>query len=231
MASRGRAVCAGGLCVAALVGCAKRAAPHTEAPATTGTLARAAQGPRLAASSSASAADSAALGRVTVTSAVSGLAKPLCADTLNRPTRVTASSTFSGSSENNAHDANLRTSWYSARGDSAANGKAPFVELEFDEPRSVRRVRVFGNRDQEYTKGYGIHAGKVELFDANRSVLAVQTGAGTGEQYDFDVTLPKQVSGVKRVRFTSVEDEGKRNQYGSVGISELQVESSLNGGS
>src|SRR5262245_45366216 len=44
----------------------------------------------------------------------------------------------------NAIDGDLKSSWYSARDDAAAHGKAPFLALTFATPATVSRVTILG---------------------------------------------------------------------------------------
>jgi hypothetical protein len=142
------------------------------------------------------------------------------------PTTVTvsASSSYGGWPPHKAVDGDVTTSWYSARDDSAAHGRAPFIQLTFAEPATVHRVTILGNRDPTYLEGYTILSGKLELLTDSGAVLVSEASAGTGNQRDFDFRLPKAISNVKLVRFTSLEDQGKQNAYGDVAVAELQIE-------
>jgi hypothetical protein len=60
-----------------------------------------------------------------------------------------------------AFDGNLLTSWFSAKGDAAAFGKKPWVQVTFPEDVTVRRITVLGNREPAWLKGYTILAGSV----------------------------------------------------------------------
>src|SRR5262252_451583 len=119
---------------------------------------------------------------------------------------ISASSSYGGWPPNNATDGNPQTSWYSASNDSAAHGAAPFLQLSFNTPSTVRRVTILGNRDP------------------NGRALASLTSAGTGNRRDFDFRLANPVANVKMIRFTSIQDEGNQNEYGDVAIAEIQVE-------
>jgi len=137
---------------------------------------------------------------------------------------ISASSSYGGWPPNNATDGNPQTSWYSASNDSAAHGAAPFLQLSFNTPSTVRRVTILGNRDPKYLVGYTILSGKLDLLDANGRALASLTSAGTGNRRDFDFRLANPVANVKMIRFTSIQDEGNQNEYGDVAIAEIQVE-------
>jgi len=137
---------------------------------------------------------------------------------------ISASSSYGGWPPNNATDGNPQTSWYSASNDSAAHGAAPFLQLSFNTPSTVRRVTILGNRDPKYLVRYTILSGKLDWLDANGRALASLTSAGTGNRRDFDFRLANPVANVKMIRFTSIQDEGNQNEYGDVAIAEIQVE-------
>jgi hypothetical protein len=137
---------------------------------------------------------------------------------------VTASSTYPGWPMSNATDGNVQTSWYSNKNDSAAKGTSPFIQLEFSEPSTVRRVTILGNRDPSYLLGYTILSGRLDVYDTRERLLASMTSTGTGNRRDFDFRLEVPAQDAKIVRFTSLADEGGKNPYGDVAIAELQVE-------
>ncbi|HEY4121473.1 MAG TPA: discoidin domain-containing protein, partial [Byssovorax sp.] len=134
-----------------------------------------------------------------------------------------ASSSFGGWPASFALDGDLQTSWYSAAGDSAALGRAPYFELRLEQPASVHRVVVLGTRDPSYPTGYTVHAGRLELFDAGDQLLLSIDRAGRGPKRDFDFRL-RGLDRVAAVRFTSLEDDGDKNPYGDVAIAEMRVE-------
>jgi hypothetical protein len=137
--------------------------------------------------------------------------------------KVTASSTWDGWPARNAVDGNLETSWFSGQDDSAARKKSPWLELEFPRAIAVKGVEVLGNRDPEWEKGYTIHVGQVELFDASGKSLWKGTNEGWNKLQDMRFELRAKVEGVRRVRFTSVADEGAQNPYGDIAIAEMRV--------
>lgn len=137
---------------------------------------------------------------------------------------VSASSVYSGWPATNAIDGDVKTSWYSNSNDSAAKGGAPFLQLEFREPVTVRRVTVLGNRDPAFLHGYTILSGRIDVYDARERLLASMKSDGTGNRRDFDFRLEIPALDAKVVRFTSLADEGDKNQYGDVAIAEIQIE-------
>jgi len=136
---------------------------------------------------------------------------------------LATSSTWSGWPASNATDGNEETSWFSGSGDSAAHGRSPFFEMKFHSPRTVHRVTILGNRDPSWPRGFTILAGRLDAFDDVGSVLASKRQTGAGDKSDFTFDLG-DLGGVKRVRFTSLKDEGDETGYGDVAISEFQVE-------
>lgn len=137
---------------------------------------------------------------------------------------MSASSTWSGWPMENAIDGQVKTSWFSGEEDSAAKGKQPWIQTEFPENITVRRVTVLGNRDPEWLDGYTILAAKVELYDAKDMKLRDQASEGTGNYRDFDFRFKQPITGVRKVRFISIWDQGSHNPYGDIAIAELQVE-------
>jgi hypothetical protein len=137
---------------------------------------------------------------------------------------VSASSSYPGWPPSNATDGDIHTSWYSNTNDSAAKGASPFLQLEFPEASTVRRVTILGNRDPAFLKGYTILSGRVELLNREGRAMASAVSDGVGNRRDFDFRFAEPVSGVKVVRFTSLADQGNKNPYGDVAIAELQVE-------
>lgn len=134
-----------------------------------------------------------------------------------------ASSTYSGWPMTNALDGDEKTSWYSGQDDSVAKGKSPFFQLTFPEPRSLRRVSVLGNRDPAYFDGFGILRAQLDVFDASGRLLVTLRADGHGDRNDYTFDL-SGIEGAKIIRFTSLGDEGKRNQWGDIAIAELSVE-------
>src|SRR5262249_10531998 len=137
---------------------------------------------------------------------------------------ASASSSYAGWPVTNATDGDLHTSWYSDTGDSAARGKAPFFQVEFAAPRTVRRVTILGNRDPNFPKGFTIHTGRLDLFDDRGHAFVSLEGEGRGSLRDFEFRLRPPTPDVEVVRFTSLADEGDQNGYGDVAIAEFQVE-------
>lgn len=136
---------------------------------------------------------------------------------------VQASTAWPGYEAHLAIDGEVTTSWFSAHGDSAAQGKAPFIELRFPVAVPVRRVTVVGNRDPSWPHGYSVLAGRLELFDAQGRVLLAQEQPAAADGRDFEFTIPRKLR-AQRLRFTSIRDEGAVNPYGDVAVAELQVE-------
>ena len=136
---------------------------------------------------------------------------------------VSASSTWSGWPAENAVDADLKTSWFSGSGDSAARKKQPWLQVTFPKAVIVRRVEILGNRDPDWATGYTFHLGKLELFDGKGKSLLARENEGFNRLQDIQFELRSPVEKVRSVRFTSLLDEGGGNPYGDIAIAELRV--------
>jgi hypothetical protein len=136
---------------------------------------------------------------------------------------LATSSTWSGWPASNATDGNEQTSWFSGSGDSAARGKSPFFEMKFHSPRTIHRVTILGNRDPSWPRGFTILMGRLDVFDDAGTVLASKKETGVGDKSDFNFDVG-EMPGVRRVRFTSLRDEGDHTGYGDVAIAEFRVE-------
>lgn len=135
-----------------------------------------------------------------------------------------ASSTWPGWGPERILDGKLDTSWFSAEGDAAALGKKPWVELRFPEAVTVAKVRVLGNREPNWPKGFSIHYGLLELFDARGALISSMKNEEKNLQADVDFKLKAPVAGVRAVRFTSLMDDGDQTRWKDIALSELQVE-------
>jgi hypothetical protein len=139
---------------------------------------------------------------------------------------VRASSRFEGWPEDRVLDGDPATSWFSARGDSAAAGAEPFIELAFRPPLAIHRVRVLGNRETSFPTGYSVLRGRLDLVgaDGRRSHRVEATATANGPARDLEVRIDPPASGVEVLRFVSLADEGDRNAYEDVALGEIVVE-------
>jgi hypothetical protein len=142
------------------------------------------------------------------------------ADTL----RVSASTFWPGWGVDRLVDGDLKTSWFSAKGDAAAKGKKPWVMITFPVAVEVTKVRLYGNREPSWPKGFSIHYGVVELLDAKGAVIATQKNEGKNTLADVDFTFKSRVAGVRAVRFTSLMDDGDKTTYEDIALAEIVVE-------
>ncbi|MBI4604567.1 MAG: Ig-like domain-containing protein [Planctomycetes bacterium] len=128
-----------------------------------------------------------------------------------------ASSQFSASyPATNAFDGSLTTSWFTACGDSANQGKSPFIEAILPEDAAVSEIRVFGSRS--HPNGFDFFSGVFQLFDASGTEL-YSSGDVALPAPDRDLTLAfAEVSGVRRGRFTATAD-----QSCEPGLGELEI--------
>lgn len=142
---------------------------------------------------------------------------------LARPERVVASTTYRGYDVSRALDGNPATSWFSARDDSAARGKQTFVELGFTRPQPLRRVVILGNREPRWMDGFTVRAGRIDVFDAFGTCVFSAVADATGDRGDFAFEIAS-VDRASRVRFTSVSDDGAKNEWGDVAIAEISLQ-------
>ncbi len=123
-----------------------------------------------------------------------------------------------------AFDGDPQTSWFTARGDAAAFGKKPWVAVEFPTEVTVRRVTILSNREPPWEVGYTILVGRLELLDEEGRVLYAREDEVGGERPDMEARPKMPIAGVRRIRFTSLSDEGDKNPYDDVAIGEILVE-------
>ncbi|MGD2070079.1 MAG: PKD domain-containing protein, partial [Gemmatimonadota bacterium] len=113
-------------------------------------------------------------------------------------------------------DGNPNTSWFTACGDAANQGGSPFAEVVLPRDATVHELRVLGNRQN--ANGRDIFTGRFQLFDAE--------GAELFDSHELalpapvrDLALPiPSTAGVRRVRFTSTDDESC-----NPGLAEIEV--------
>ena len=121
-------------------------------------------------------------------------------------TVVRSSSQYSASwPPTRAVDNNLNTSWFTASGDNANSGNAPWIEVEMAADSTVTQIRMFGNR--EFANGHDFFSGIFQIFDVDGNVIFdsgdVPLPAPTR---DLVVEVP-ELPNARRVRFTSTADE------------------------
>lgn len=138
--------------------------------------------------------------------------------------KVTASTFWPGWGVERLVDGDAKTSWFSAKGDAAAKGKKPWVMIAFDTAVDVSKVRIFGNREPSWPKGFTIHYGMVELLDDKGAVIATAKNEGKNTLADVDFAFKAPVPGVRAVRFTSLMDEGDKTTYEDIALAEIVVE-------
>jgi hypothetical protein len=133
------------------------------------------------------------------------------------------SSSYSGWPIDRALDGDPQTSWFSGSGDSAAKGTTPWLELGFPADVDVRRIEILGNREKPWARGYTIRLVRLELFDAEGKLLLKRENEGFNALQDITLKLRSPAFGVRRLRVTSLNDEGDQNPYGDIAIAELKV--------
>jgi hypothetical protein len=137
---------------------------------------------------------------------------------------VSASTSYQGYGPEKVLDGNVQTSWFSATGDSAAQGKVPWIMIAFPEDVTVQRVNVLGNRDPTYPTGYSVLTGLAEFLDRDGKVLWKEERDAAGDGKDFDFKPSELIKNVRAVRFTSVKDEGGVNGSQDIAIAEVRIE-------
>jgi hypothetical protein len=138
--------------------------------------------------------------------------------------KLSASSTYDGWPLEKLIDGNTGTSWFSKQGDSAAKCQIPWIEVEFPEDVTVSRVTLLGNREANWPFGFDVLLGRLELYDKDGTRLSKQVEEGAGVHHDYDFALDKPVKGVRKLRFTSLRDQGDQTQFEDIGLAELQIE-------
>jgi hypothetical protein len=123
-----------------------------------------------------------------------------------------------------AFDGDPLKSWFTQQGDAAALGRKPWVAVEFPQAVTVRRVTLLCNREPPWQVGYTILVGRVELLDKDGKVLYTRDDEVGGERPDMEVRPGKPVTGVHKIRFTSLKDEGDKNPFEDIAIGEILVE-------
>ena len=126
-----------------------------------------------------------------------------------------SSSSSVNAAPENVIDGNNQTSWFAAVGDAANNRSAPFIEVTLPEDQGVAQARLLGNRTNPI--GFDIFAGIFQAFDASGNEL-FNSGEVELPGPVRDVAVPIDIEGVRRVRFTSTDDESN-----TPGLSEFQV--------
>jgi hypothetical protein len=123
-----------------------------------------------------------------------------------------------------AFDGDPRTSWFTNRGDAAAKGTMPWIEVGFPVDVAVNRVTLVANREPPWEIGYTIRVGRVEFFDDAGNVLLVRSGELGGKREELEIRPAAPTGRVRRIRFTSLQDDGDKNPYDDVAIGEMLVE-------
>ncbi len=142
--------------------------------------------------------------------------------------QVIASSFTSGRAPTAAIDGTTTTAWVTADGDAVHLRSAPFIEIQFPADQEASAIGVLGNRVQTsgttlFSESWAFLAGVFEAFDASGGSV-FNSGDVTFSALQHDASLPVNLVGIRRVRFTPTADEGP-----SPGLSEFFVLSSPGG--
>ena len=138
--------------------------------------------------------------------------------------KISASTYWPGWEPTKAIDRNVETSWFTNRGDAAALGTEPWIEVELPVNETVRRITFLGNREPSWPTDFSILEGVIQLLDEDRKLLWADEAKAAGKDRDFDFRPEKPVGKVRYIRFRSTKDEGDRNGYEDVALAEIQIE-------
>lgn len=126
---------------------------------------------------------------------------------------ATASSSYPSASfrPSAAIDGVLGTSWYAAAGICEAGvcpDESVFLEVAFDQPRTVGLISIRGNRD--FPSGYDVLSARIVAMDANRRVLStrdVATTRGAEPNAEAQVVLLPAAACVSYIRVIALTTE------------------------
>lgn len=136
------------------------------------------------------------------------IVNPTCAvpsGNLARCGTAAASSVYSTSwPEAHLNDGLLDTSWYSAVDECPAGvcANTLYAEVEFNAPRAVRRVKLYGNGDT-YQDGYDVLTARIQLIDGGGNVVGtadVTTTRGADPNGNAEVSFVNALPCIKKVR-------------------------------
>ena len=129
---------------------------------------------------------------------------------------VDVSSTYSDKwNKARINDGDLSTSWFTANGDAANQGKSPYVMYTFPKSVSVEGVNIRGNR--EYSSGYDVLQGTLELY-SGRDVIFTKTIDLPKPNRDFNLIFSRAIDDVTLLKFIFIKDESIEP-----GLSEIEV--------
>lgn len=135
-----------------------------------------------------------------------------------------SSSEYQGWGADRVLDGNAETSWFSISGDSTVHLRRPWIQLNFDEGVTVKRITLLGNREPRFPTGFSVLCGRLDVLGANSKVLRSEIGESTGALHDIDICLKSPIANVRAIRFTSLRDQGNENSWGDIAIAEVLME-------
>lgn len=136
------------------------------------------------------------------------------------PVTAAASSFSVGNEPDSAIDGDLDSSWFTASGDAANLGKSPWFEVDFGQEVTVTHITMRSTRSNP--TGLDFIEGRFDVFD-EAGVVLYSTDVTLPElllppaERDLQLDIPDQTD-ARRVRFTSLDDEGN-----TPGFAELEV--------
>jgi hypothetical protein len=138
--------------------------------------------------------------------------------------KFSCSTQWAGWPPERAFDSDPTTSWFTARGDAAAHGRTPWLEVEFPADVTIRRITLHANREPPWQVGYTIRVGRLQCFDAQNKVVYEKSGELGGKTETIEFRPPQPIPQIRRIRFTSLQDDGDKNPYDDIALGEMFVE-------
>lgn len=143
--------------------------------------------------------------------------------------RAVATSTYPGWPASKSNDGVLATSWFAATGACPSNacpgadggaveaGAVIGVTVTLDQPRTVGRVRLYGNR--EYSTGYDTLTARIELLAPSGEILRaypVTTSRGTEPNGDVEQVVSPAQTCVQKVRVVVLTGESSGPAFAEI---------------
>lgn len=129
--------------------------------------------------------------------------------------QVSVSSTNPNADKIRINDGKLETAWFPAFGDSARQGKLPYVEYTFPQPIGISGINLRGARDTR--EAGSILEGNL-LVNGSQGLLlneVIRLNAGSA---DYNLVFKAPLSGAVSVRLTVTRDES-----GLPALSEMEI--------
>lgn len=129
--------------------------------------------------------------------------------------QVNVSSTNPNADKMRVNDGKLETAWFPAFGDSARQGKLPYVEYIFPQPVGISSVNLRGARE---TREAGTILEGNLLINGSQGLLLNEVIRLSNAGNDYNLIFKTPVSGALSVRLTITRDES-----GLPALSEMEI--------